>query len=111
MNRKALGLIEDFASKGKDVKKEEDAKSIPVFTLKVLCQWKQKKIPTKKDKKLLDLLMTVKNVPTPPSASWTDSDETLLNKLKEDEINRETAYGREREIEESSTEFHCKLLD
>ena len=41
LNAKALGLIEEFSSKGKEVYKEEDAKSLPVTTLKVLCQWKQ----------------------------------------------------------------------
>ena len=95
LNSKAHGLIENFASKGKDVKKDADAKTLPVSTLKVLCQWKyQKKIPAKKDDKLLlDMWMKVKNDPTPPSDSWTDADESLLKKLKEDEITiRETAY-------------------
>ena len=42
-------LVEEFASKGKDVKKGEEDKSLPVNALKVLCQWKQqKKIPARK---------------------------------------------------------------
>ena len=39
LNAKALRLIEEFASKGKEIYKEEDAKLLPVTTLKVLCQW------------------------------------------------------------------------
>ena len=50
LNAKALGLIEQFASKGKEVYKEEDLIIFPIATLKVLCQWKlQHKIPAKKD--------------------------------------------------------------
>ena len=112
LRSKAVGLIENFASKGKDVKNEEDAKSLPVSTLKILCQWKQqKKIPIKKDK-LLYTWMKVKNNPTPPSASWTDAEEALLQRLKEDYITIiETAYGRERvrEIEEPSTALPSKF--
>jgi len=39
LNAKALGLIEQFPSKGKEVCKKEDAKFLPITTLKVLCQW------------------------------------------------------------------------
>ena len=48
---KATRMIEEFISKGKDVYKEEDIKSVPISTLKLLYQWwkQQKKIPTKKD--------------------------------------------------------------
>ena len=38
LSSKAHGLIENFASKGKDVEKVEDAKTLPVSTLKVLYQ-------------------------------------------------------------------------
>ena len=38
LSSEAHGLIENFASKGKDVEKVEDAKTLPVSTLKVLYQ-------------------------------------------------------------------------
>lgn len=96
LNAKALGLIEEFASKGKEVYKEEDAKFLPVTTLKVLCQWKQQpKIPSRKDM-LLNMWMQVKNVPS-PIPSWSPVDEALLEKLKTDEITiADTALGREK---------------
>eukprot|EP00532_Pseudo-nitzschia_australis_P013819 CAMPEP_0168210622 /NCGR_PEP_ID=MMETSP0140_2-20121125/3272_1 /TAXON_ID=44445 /ORGANISM="Pseudo-nitzschia australis, Strain 10249 10 AB" /LENGTH=775 /DNA_ID=CAMNT_0008137243 /DNA_START=1493 /DNA_END=3820 /DNA_ORIENTATION=- len=96
LNAKALGLIEEFASKGKEVYKEEDAKSLPVTALIVLCQWKQQsKIPLKKDL-ILDMWLKVKNVPS-PIPSWSSADDDLLEKLKTDEIEMaDTALGREK---------------
>ena len=81
-----------MVSKGKDVYKEEDAKSLSVSaTLKLLCQWKQqKKIPAEKDSVLFGMWMQVRNLP-PSEPSWRDSDEAQMQKLKEEDITiRET---------------------
>ena len=49
LNGKALALMEEFNTKlGNDVYKAEDAKSLPVTTLRVFCQWKLQKKATGK---------------------------------------------------------------
>jgi len=96
LNSKALGLIEEFATKGKDAYKQEDAQGLPVTTLKVLCQWKLHKKPSGKKQELVDLWMNISRNVLPP-LSWSDADETILKRLQEDDIKLiETALGRER---------------
>ena len=72
-NAKASSLIEEEYAKKKD-----DAKSLPVSTLKLLCKWnQQKKIPTQKQE-VLDLWLQVKDTSFPPEFAWSDKDETHL---------------------------------
>ena len=85
LNAKATAVIQELVSKGKDVYKEEDAKSLPVSTLKLLCQWKQqKKIPAKKDS-VFGMWKQVRNLP-PAEPSWRDSDEAQMQNLKEEGV-------------------------
>ena len=77
MNTKALGLIEQFATKGKDAYKQEDAQGLPVTTLKVLCQWKLHKKPSGKKQELVDLWMDINSNLLSP-LSWSDADETIV---------------------------------
>ena len=113
LNGKALALIEGFDNKhGKDVYELEDAKLLPVTTLRVLCHWKlQKKVNGKKDY-LLNLWMQVKKNPPPPS-SWSDAEETLMKKLKEDDIQlKETALGRARsKLQEQSVAYFISMSE
>ena len=113
LNGKALALIEGFDNKhGKDVYELEDAKLLPVTTLRVLCHWKlQKKVNGKKDY-LLNLWMQVKKNPPPPS-SWSDAEETLMKKLKEDDIQlKETALGRARsKLQEQSVAYFLSMTE
>ena len=97
LNRRALALIEEFNTKqGKDVYELEDAKLLPVATLKVLCHWKLQKRASGRKEFLLNLWMEVKKKPL-PSSCWSDDQDTLLKKLQEEDIElSETALGRER---------------
>ena len=97
LNGRAMALIEEFNTKhGKDVYELEDAKLLPVTTLKVLCHWKLQKRASGIKEFLLNLWMEVKNKPL-PSSCWSDDQDTLLKKLKEEDIElSETALGKER---------------
>ena len=109
----ALALIEEFVNKhGKDVFELEDAKLLPVTTLRALCHWKlQEKANGKKDY-LLNLWMQVKKN-SPPSSSWSNEEETLLKKLKEDNIElKETALGRARsKLQEQSVASFLSMTE
>ena len=113
LNNKALALIEAFNTKqGKDVYELEDVKFLPVSTLRVLCEWKLQKKTNGKKENLVNLWMESKNNP-PPESTWSDAEETLLKKLKEDDIQlKETALGRAKsKLQEQSVAYFLRMTE